>query len=77
MEDLFWVAKISNTYLGYMKFLIIFGVNGRCWAPSLHNKEKKEYPLPWSLSISSNLSLLNAYKWGFVLVGFCPSGLLS
>ena len=40
------------------------------------------------MSISSNLSLLNVYKWGFVqvgffvqwafvLVGFCPSGLLS
>ena len=29
------------------------------------------------LYISSNLSLLNAYKWAFVLVGFCPSGLLS
>ena len=38
-------------------------------------------PSPWRmsvrLSISSNLSLLNAYKWAFVLVGFCPSGLLS
>ena len=34
-------------------------------------------PLPLGLSISSNLSLLNAYKWAFVLVGFCPSGLLS
>ena len=39
-------------------------------------------PKPWGLSISSNLSLLNAYKWAFVLVGFvpvgfCPSGLLS
>ena len=32
---------------------------------------------PWGLSISPNLSLLNAYKWAFVLVGFCPSGLLS
>ena len=29
------------------------------------------------LPISSNLSLLNAYKWPFVLVGFCLSGLLS
>ena len=34
-------------------------------------------PLPLGLSISSNLSVLNAYKWAFVLVGFCPSGLLS
>ena len=34
-------------------------------------------PPPWGLSISSNLSLFNEYKWAFVLVGFCPSGLLS
>ena len=31
----------------------------------------------WAWSISSNLSLLNAYKWAHVLVGFCCSGLLS
>ena len=43
---------------------------------SLHMKKKMRVP-PWVLSISSNLSLLNAYKWAFVLVGFCPSGLLS
>ena len=29
--------------------------------------------MPVRLSISSNLSLLNAYKWAFVLVGFCPT----
>ena len=40
-------------------------------------KKKREYPLPWGLSINSNLSLLNTYKWAFVLVGFCPGGLLS
>ena len=39
-------------------------------------EEKMRVP-PWGLSISSNLSLLNAYKWAFVLVGVCPSGLLS
>ena len=43
--------------------------------PSLHMKENESTPS--GLSISSNLSLLNAYKWAFVLVGFCPSGLLS
>ena len=32
MEDIFWVAKISNIYLGCLKFLIFFGVNGRCCA---------------------------------------------
>ena len=46
MEDLFWVAKISNTYLGYIKFLIFFGVNGRCWAPSLHNEENESTSHP-------------------------------
>ena len=27
----FGVAKISNIFLGCLKFLIFFGVNGRCW----------------------------------------------
>ena len=39
-------------------------------------EEKMIIPTPWGLSISSNISLLNAYKWVFVLVGFCPSGLV-
>ena len=26
----FWLAKISNIYLGCLKFLIFFGVNTRC-----------------------------------------------
>ena len=29
--DIFWVAKISNIFLGCLKFLIFLGVNGRCW----------------------------------------------
>ena len=32
MVDIFWVAKMSNIFLGCLKFLIFFGVNGRCWA---------------------------------------------
>ena len=29
----FWVAKISNIFLGCLKFLVLFfWVNGRCWA---------------------------------------------
>ena len=32
MEDIFWVAKITNIYLGCLKFLIFLGVNGRCCA---------------------------------------------
>ena len=43
--------------------------------PSLHMKKNESTPS--GLSISSNLYLLNANKWAFVLVGFCPSGLLS
>ena len=27
MEDIFWVAKISNIYLGCLKFLIFFGIH--------------------------------------------------
>ena len=27
----FGVAKISNIFLGCLKFLIFFEVNGRCW----------------------------------------------
>ena len=29
--DIFSVAKISNIFWGCLKFLIFFGVNGRCW----------------------------------------------
>ena len=32
MEDIFRVAKISNIYLGCLKFLIFLGVNCRCCA---------------------------------------------
>ena len=37
MEDIYLVAKISNIYLGCLKFLIFFflgggGVKGRRWA---------------------------------------------
>ena len=39
--------------------------------------KKNESAPSWGSSISSNLSLLNAYKWAFVLVGFSPSELMS
>ena len=29
--DMFGVAKISNIFLGCLKFLIFLGVKGRCW----------------------------------------------
>ena len=45
--------------------------------PEPTHEERMRVPRPWGLSISSNLSLLNAYKWAFVLVSHCPSGLLS
>ena len=32
MGIFFWVAKISNIFLGCLKFLIFLGVKGRCWA---------------------------------------------
>ena len=66
MEDIFWVAKISNIYL-----MVDAGPE-----PS-YDEQIRVPPPTWGLSISSNLSLINAYKWAFVLVGFCPSGLLS
>ena len=31
-ETIFGVAKISNIFLGCLKFLIFFGVNGKRWA---------------------------------------------
>ena len=40
-------------------------------------EEKNESAPLMGSSISSNLSLLNGFKLAFVLVGFCPSGLLS
>ena len=32
MEDIFWVAKISNIYLGCLNSWYFLGVNSRCWA---------------------------------------------
>ena len=32
--DIFGVAKISNIFLGCLKFLIFFWVNYRCWVPA-------------------------------------------
>ena len=41
MGDIFCVAKISNIFLGCLKFLIFFGVNG-----SLRMSKKSKYPPP-------------------------------
>ena len=32
MGDILGVAKISNIFVGCLKFLIFFRLNGRCWA---------------------------------------------
>ena len=81
MEDIFGAAKMSSIYLVCLKIPDIFWGEQFMLGPSLRMKKMRvPPPLPpisWDLSISSNLSLLNAYKWAFVLVGFCPSGLLS
>ena len=41
--DIFLVAKISNIFLGCLKFLIFLGVNGRCWVRAYVCKKKLEY----------------------------------
>ena len=45
--------------------------------PTYEEKMRVPPPNPWGLSINSSLCLLNAFKWAFVLVSFCSSGLLS
>ena len=42
----FWVAKISNIFLGCLKFLIFFYGEGQMLGPSLCMQKKSEYP-PW------------------------------
>ena len=44
MGVFFWVAKISNIFFGCLKFLIFFGVNGRCWAPAYVYTKKMRVP---------------------------------
>ena len=38
--DIFWVAKISNIFLGCLKFLIFFGGEGQMLGPSLRMQKK-------------------------------------
>ena len=40
MDDIFWVAKISNIYLGCLKFLIFLGGERLMLGPSLLIKKK-------------------------------------
>ena len=59
----------KRIFFGLLKFQIFI------WGPEPKYEEKMR--VPPSSGVCSNLPLLNAYKWAFVLVGFCPSGLLS
>ena len=52
--DIFWVAKISNFLLGCLKFLIYFGVKGRCWARAYVCIKIESSPPPWGFAISSD-----------------------
>ena len=49
----------------------------RCLKFQIWEEERFSICTSVHLSISSTLSLLNAYKWAFILVGFCPTDLLS
>ena len=40
MGIFFWVAKISNIFLGCLKFLIFFGGEGQMLGPSLRMQKK-------------------------------------
>ena len=44
--DIFWVAKISNIFLGCLKFLIFFRGEQYMLGPSLRMRKKLEYPPP-------------------------------
>ena len=44
----FWVAKISNIFLGCLKFMILFWGVQKMLGPSLRIRKKLEYP-PWGV----------------------------
>ena len=44
MGVFFWVAKISNIYLGFLKFLIFLGGEGYVLGPSLRLQTKMRIP---------------------------------
>ena len=39
------VGKISNIFLGFLKFLIFFGVKDRCWAEPTYEEKLRVAPL--------------------------------
>ena len=72
MEDIFWVAKISNIFLGCLKFLIFFGGEWQMLGPSLRMKKKWEYPpgreeghapCQWNLATDQDKSAALAAQW--------------
>ena len=81
MEDIFWVAKISNIYLGCLKFLIFFGVNGRCLARAYIRRKTESTPLGFVHQFKpipvKCIQVGFCPSGFFVPVDFCPSGLLS
>ena len=44
-------AKISNIFLGCLKFLIFFGVNGRCWVRAYICGKNRVPPPPWAPTV--------------------------
>ena len=45
MGNVFGVAKISDIFGGCLKFLIFFGMNGRCWARAYVCRKNESTPL--------------------------------
>ena len=41
---IFWVAKISNIFWECLKFLIFFGVSGRCWVRAYEHGKNLSTP---------------------------------
>ena len=54
----FWVAKISNIFLGCLKFLIFFWVKGRCWVRAYVCRKNESTPpgdiLDWEWGLYSD-----------------------
>ena len=77
MEDIFGLLKFQIFIWGALNSWYFWGWKVDAGPEPMYEKYESNPPTPWGLLISSNLSLLNAYKWAFVLVGFCSSGFLS
>ena len=62
--DIFWVAKISNIFLGCLKFLIyLLGVNGRCWVRAyVYGKKLSTPPPPRAQSVVQRSHVVDTCK---------------